>query len=336
MDLRAQPERAAGRRGPRDRSGSEAEMLARLIAEGRISRDIGVTARGKADGAGAQALAVVSAMVLARFAGCRYVHSPFASMAHAPGEPADWAQRWERFLNFGDGEARAPGDATFVPIAAALADPAACGGQSVVIAGRLFALPERKVAAVREGLRGELRAKYRRSPKAGIPSHRAASGLTAAVHLRRGDVNNTRHARRHVGDAAMLRAIARLQTAVTPLGQKLTINLYSEGSAEDFGAFAALGCRLHISADPFESFHNMVTADILMIAPSSFSRLAGLLSGGVVLDHRTHSAGLSNWLRRRRNGDIPVRRIRRALIARMSRAERWRCRIRRWWRRLIS
>src|SRR3546814_2874244 len=43
-----------------------------------------------------QALAVVSAMVLARFAGCRYVHSPFASMAHAPGEPADWAQRLER------------------------------------------------------------------------------------------------------------------------------------------------------------------------------------------------------------------------------------------------
>src|SRR5262245_5531941 len=87
---------------PADPFVNHAGTLARLIAEGPLSPEIAVTCRGKRDGAGAQAMAVISALAMARLSGCRYLHSPFTSMAHAEGPREDWAQRWEAFFNFGD------------------------------------------------------------------------------------------------------------------------------------------------------------------------------------------------------------------------------------------
>ena len=78
-------------------AGSNAATMARLVADTRFGANIAVTCRGKVDGAGAQAMATISAMAMARFARCRYLHSPFTSVAHAEGMPEDWARRWESF-----------------------------------------------------------------------------------------------------------------------------------------------------------------------------------------------------------------------------------------------
>jgi hypothetical protein len=308
-----------------------ATMLARLIAEGRLGPGVGVTARGRKDGAGVQAMAILSAMAMARFVGCSYRHSPFASVAHAEGTPEDWARRWEGFLNFGDGEALVPEDAELVPMSAALQDPDAYHGRPIVIVEPVFGLSGEVGVAIRDALRAELRARYWRGPKVAIPSHRAPEGLTAAVHLRRGDVSLTRNANRYAPDEVVLRQIARLREAVAPFGRTLTVNLYSEGTVEDFRAFADAGCILHVSEDTFESFHNMVTADILVNATSTFSYVAGLLSRGIVLDHRRGTPGFSDWVNRRGNGDISIKRVRQALLARSGWLERCAFQIRRRW-----
>jgi len=308
-----------GRGGP---SGHGAGMLARLIAEGRLRPDIAITCRGRIDGAGQQAIAVISAMMLARYAGCGYLHSPFARMAHAEGTPEDWAARWERFFNFGDGETLAPDNAQLVPLSAVIADPEAYAGRPIVIFQPLFGLPD-EAARVGDALRSDLRARYWRSPKTAIPSHRApVGGLTAAIHVRRGDVNATLNTHRYVSDEMVLRHIARLQRAVAPFGRPLTLNLYSEGNVEDFRTFAEAGCNLHVSEDPFETLHNMVTTDILVSAPSNFSYVAAFLSRGIVLDHRGRVPRFSNWLRRRKNGDIPIKRLQHALLRRIGWLER--------------
>ena len=312
-------------------------MLARLIAEGRLGPDVGVTCQGREDGAGAQAMGAISAMAVARSAGCKYRHTPFKSVAHAEGAREEWARRWESFFNLGDGEASVPDDADLVPLSVAVLNPDAYAGRPIVIVEQVFGLPQELDAPVRDALRGALRAKYWSGGKSAIPSHRGPAGcFTAAFHLRRGDVDRTRNANRYVGDTAALRQIARLQEAVAPFDRTLTINLYSEGSAADFGAFADAGCNLHISADAFETFHNMVTADILMIAPSTFSRLAGLLSHGIVVGDRRRSFQLSGWLRRRATGDMPIKSLRRALLHRMGWLERQSYHARRWRRRLFA
>jgi hypothetical protein len=316
------------RRGPSDRN---ATIFARLVAEGRLSPDIAVTCRGKNDGAGAQASRVVSAMLMARIAGCRYLHSPFVNMGHAEGTREDWAQRWERFLNFGDGETLVPEDAEMVSLSAAIGDPAAYAGRPIVVVERAFILPNDVPTEINESLRSDLRARYWRSPKTAIPSHRAASGFTVAIHLRRGDVNTTRNTNRYIADEVVLRHIARLRRALAPFGRPATLNLYSEGAEADFGAFADAGCALHISEDPFEALHNMVIADIFIGGYSNFSYLAALLSRGIVLDHRRRAPRFSNWLRRRADGTISIKHVRRALRGRMGWLERQLYRARRWW-----
>jgi hypothetical protein len=51
-------------------------------------------------------------MAYARSTGCRYLHTPFAIMDHAAGgEWRAWADRWERFLDLGAGEALVPAGA---------------------------------------------------------------------------------------------------------------------------------------------------------------------------------------------------------------------------------
>jgi hypothetical protein len=251
-------------------------------------------------------------------------------MSHAEGDREDWAQRWEAFLNLGADEQPVPDGAELVRLAATVADPALYTGRPIVIVERMFHLPEAAGWRIRDGLRDELRAKYWASPKTAIPSHRAPAGFTAAIHVRRGDVNPNNHAERYVRNEVVLRHIARLREATAPFGRPLTINLYSEGTVEDFRDLADAGCNLHISADAFETFHNMVTADIMMSATSMFSYLAGLLSRGIVLDARGRPPEIANWLHRRPDGSIPIKRLRRALAERMGWVERARYRVRLW------
>jgi hypothetical protein len=135
-------------------------------------------------------------------------------------------------------------------------------------------------------------------------------------------VSESTHLGRYVSEAVTLHQIQRIRRALAPFGWPQTFNLYSEGSRRDFQLFTEAGCNLHLSEDAFESFHNMVIADVLMTAPSTFSQVAGLLSTGLVLDCSTRSRRLSNHLQRNANRDISIKRIRRALLERTSWLER--------------
>ena len=176
-----------------------------------------------------------------------------------------------------------------------------------------------------------MRTKYRRSPKVSIPLHRSSDReLVIAIHLRRGDVSAVENAARHVPDARVLRQIDRLRHALAPFARPVRFNLYSEGDPGDFRTFADAGCRLYVSADPFETFHNMVGADILLGAYSTFSYLAALLSEGIVLDHRVRAPAHSGWIGRRGDGDISIKRLRLALLEGTGWKDRAQYRVRLW------
>src|SRR5262245_4738146 len=291
------------------------EKLRALIAQGRVPPDIGLTIGGRGDGAGAQAMARVSAMVAARVAGVRYMHAPFALMQHAPSARDVWAAQWERFLGLGVGETEVPADARFMKLDKFAAGPPV-DPERIVIWRPGYRLPRKVAAPILDALRPKLRAAYRLHDKSAIPVHCGPDGtLTVAVHLRRGDVAKLAP-HRYVSDAFMLRSIALLRQALEPLGRPHVINLYSEGDASAFAVFTDCGCRLFLDIDPFETFHNLVQADILLTGLSSFSRLAGLLSEGIVIPCEVPALHLTRWVRRdSRKGDVSIRRVHRAFMA---------------------
>ena len=175
------PERTPATRQFPYAAATDAKALAQLITDGRLPREIGVTCRGRGDGAGSQASGILSAMLLARTAGCRYMHSPFASIAHAAEDRADWAGLWERFFNLGDGEITVPKDTEFMHLSTVVRDPRAYIGRNIVIAEYGFQLPAGEAAPILEPLRNELRVKYWRSPKVSVRLHHAPQGLTVAI-----------------------------------------------------------------------------------------------------------------------------------------------------------
>ncbi|MEZ5829900.1 MAG: hypothetical protein R3D05_01820 [Dongiaceae bacterium] len=306
----------------------ETRQLLRAIRAYRVAHPkappLAITCAGRRDGAGAQALGVLSTMLVARKMRLRYLHTPFSMMGHAPGSREDWAKAWEAFLNLGFGEEPVPPGADLVHVKEFLRDGIGVIRPDTVLAApayhwRKFQTPG---ALRRSGM--SLRAKYRasRSPRPVV--HRAPPGaLTVAVHIRRGDVSYTHPIRKffYTFDPPILKTIEGVRAVAARLGRETQVNVFSEGPPEMFSAYAAAGCRLHLGGDAFEAFHNLVSADILVQAKSSFSYIAGLISTGAVV-HEPYSGqtgklfyrSAPGWIVREESGAFDPDELRTALI----------------------
>ena len=295
LSFKRKKKKSRARRHPERRfdelDGDDMRRLLDAIGANRAAHPdappLSITVASRVDGAGAQALGIVSAMLWAKGVGARYLHTPFSRMDHAVGGTReDWARRWETFLNLGHSETPAPPDARLVSLEEFLRDPAAGTRPGAVVAARAFHWRKFQTAGALRTLRSPLRAKYRAARKSRIPLHRGPPGaLTVAIHVRRGDITLEHPRRRqfYTHDEPILNAIRSVRAIAVALDRPVRINLYSEGPPEMFAAFAAAGCELHLDGDAFEAFHNLVRADILVQAKSSFSYIAGLISTGLVL-----------------------------------------------------
>jgi hypothetical protein len=265
------------------RLGRDLDRLA-LMAERRPELGIQITCTGRTDGAGGQALSVISALAFADNHNCRYVHSPFRWIAHIEGDSAAWTRRWEEFFGFGHGEAPLPRDAEIVPIRRFVRlvrrDPGYRSDPRTIVQSHGFGYREFSARDISR-LTPKLRAKYYSSDKSAIPVHRKDGAINVAVHVRRGDV--TEGFFRYMPDAPILAAIAQLRAILEQTGRAAIFNIFSEGSPDQFAPYSEAGCVLHLSTDTFETFHNLVAADILVPAHSAFSRTAALLSEGVIV-----------------------------------------------------
>jgi hypothetical protein len=300
---------------------------------------ISITCLGRHDGAGAQALAVVSTLLWAEATGCRYLHTPFAQMAHrVDATREEWAARWERFLNLGHGERRVQRSARIIPARDLLTRPETLAKPRTVVAAPYFHWREFQAPGTLERLRPLLRRKYSSGSKSGVRIHRGAPGsLMMAIHVRRGDITEDRRDFYTHNDLVM-NTIEGVRAVARDLGRTLHLNLFSEGPEEMFAPFAAAGCTLHLDRDPFEAFHNMVSADILVQAKSSFSYLAGMISTGIVLHERyaTNAAGEAfyrhapDWIVRDGTGAFDREALRQRLLSSPRPAPRAMNGLRRW------
>jgi len=149
-------------------------QLAELLQDDPWLRErLFITCRGKTDGCGAQAHAVMSALAFAKAVGVRYLHSPFFRVAHGP-KGVDWALQCESFFGLGNGEKNA-GAAT-VPVEMVISKPRPLG-RTVVEAPHYHAFLDRNPDFYRV-IAPDLRRKYASSDKSELPLHHAAEGIT--------------------------------------------------------------------------------------------------------------------------------------------------------------
>ncbi|NEQ70152.1 MAG: hypothetical protein F6K21_32605 [Symploca sp. SIO2D2] len=155
----------------------------------------------------------------------------------------------------------------------------------------LFLLGDGQNSHKQDSTSEELRSRYWANNAISQRLDLRKSGLTnISVHVRRRnatDMNNpavhdpqsAAYKSRYLANDFFMNACKCIEQE---LGREKThFNIFSQGKPEDFETFESLhSVELQLQTDQYETFHNLVLADILIVSPSSFSFKAGMLCKG--------------------------------------------------------
>lgn len=251
---------------------------------------MGITCRGKRDGGGAQVQAIMSAKLFAHVHNVPYFHTPLSRVPFAPGNSRQWTESWETHFGLANGHPPPPKRANFVSTEQFLDG---YSGPPPIIEAKHFhgfcdANPD-YYRTLQQELRGACQ----------LVRPRGQERPYAAVHIRRGDIAqpNARHGARLTGNSC-------IQTAVMQIRRtwpEMEVRVFSQGQLADFD-FLPDGCNLQLDTDVFETLGEMINADVLMTAKSSFSYVAALLSLGSVIYEPFWHQPLSSWTIRNSDG----------------------------------
>ena len=221
-----------------------------------------LTIHGKTDGFGAQYLAIMSGIAYCASKRLVYVHTPFKFMEHGvdvaamnafvgipsgPHKPKKTVTLntiiWEPFTNYTKSNTKR------LPIVEQVhygASPS------------LFYTP---------GVRCLLQSYYYSSPKPKVQ-------IGAAIHIRRGDVNQS-SGWRFTSNDTYKQCISAIETKYP----NLNIYIFSEGHPDDF---TGLRATLRLNTDIQETFHSLVCAQVLVMSKSTFSYTSAILNDNTV------------------------------------------------------
>ncbi|KAG1656393.1 hypothetical protein FOA52_008803 [Chlamydomonas sp. UWO 241] len=241
-----------------------------------------VFAACRKDGAGSQMMAKISAWAYSALHGGTYVHTPLAALDHYYGDgptPTGAAKAVEDFFNLGQ-------DETTIQEIAAAGTPV-CGAHSCFHPfDDYLDGPD-----CWEQVKSQLRRKYDSSPKPRSFFSRfqpPGPSIRVAVHIRRGDADMMKATD---GDRTTPNEfyVQVLQVIAAVLGNltagRLDVAVMSEGKPSDFQAItdAFPKAQLFLSEDLLASVHTLVTADVVVLAKSSLSYVAGIYNAGLVV-----------------------------------------------------
>lgn len=271
--------------------------LVKLLDSGRINRDrLSITSKGKTDGAGAQALAKISAMCLAKAYGLTYVHTPFQKLAHAETDPQRWAESWEQLLNMGSGHPLLQDiPHKVVELGDYVSNPS-LWQKNVILADRHFhpfcELAPHYGSQVAKDLRPAF-------PDDGT-SHCTKPQFAIGVHVRRGDVSakdrETKH--RYTKSSHTISVLQQVVQAARDAGHDPLIRLHSNGSKEELSEFSAFpGIEYRVGQSAVEDFSSLAKSDILITTRSDFSVLAAYYCKGLVVCDPRHRTPLPEWIK---------------------------------------
>ncbi len=252
------------------------------------------------EGAGSQALMYISTITFARGAGLTYLHQPFRQISHSDRPMQEWTTAWESMFNFGMGEAQWAPTVDRLLMYNPYEYSGWLGGShrnAHFDACLLKLLPE-------------LRGKYRSANSA----RRQCSQLVIAVHVRRGDVSQTRNDFLYTGVAAVLRTCELLHEVLERRGLKHCFRIFSEAAPEELAALLVLKPELMVDVDSLSTFRQLVDADVLVMAKGAFSYVGGMLSEGIKL-FDPYYRPLPDWIGRAPDGSFSVSEFERQLVA---------------------
>ena len=259
----------------------------------RTIRTVTCVRRSGREGPGSQALAIMNAINFARCAGLTYLHTPFTQIHGGKRPMQEWVAAWEALFNLGEGEtACSVKRHEVVNYCHNFVDLELCLGWR----GRRDELAHAFKATI-----PEFRRKYYRNR-----SPRTTREVTVAVNIRRGgDVSADPNHVHFTPTDKVLRTATEVKAILDAHSIRYRIDVYSNGHPTDFSEFSQLGARIFINpdVDVVWTMHELIEADVLIVAKSSFSYYAAHISDGIrifepltdISSYRTARSFLAGW-----------------------------------------
>lgn len=269
------------------------------LSNGSLPRGTRITCAGRRDGLGMQAMARISGINFAKAFDATYVDSPFPRLDHAPTEQQDWCSAWESCLNLGKDEV-GRNDSNYVVIDYSdyLLKRIPISDKTVLRFQQCYWL-NRHYPDLLDKISASLRSKFKSHTTANVLER---DQVVIAVHVRRGDVGNTKNALRFTPNELIVRTIETLRGVLEKLGIEATFQVHSQGQESDFRELSGIGCELYLDFDAIWTMEKLVTSDILIMSKSSFSYVAAIINRGVKFYEPTFNPPLSSWIVRHRDG----------------------------------
>lgn len=238
------------------------------------------------EGAGSQATCIVNAINFARASGLTYLHTPFTVIHHADRPMPEWVAAWESLFNLGLGEAACDGARRDVVNYSpeVYSDVELCLG---------WEDREAELARSFRALIPELRRKYYANK-----SPRVAEQVTVALHMRRGDVT-AQNGYMFTSTKQALHTLSDVKSVLDSRRLPYRLCVYSQGSRADFAELASLGVEFFLDADPLWTMQELIEADVLILAKSTFSTCAAMISDGIKVFEPIDWSGMAanlHWL----------------------------------------
>ena len=275
------------------------------VRSGRIHPDTVFTAHTRRDGLGSQILSRLTIQATADDIGVKYAHTPFGEIAHGEGDPETWVARCAAAFDLGAGvRQRDDVDLPLIDFRKYVFRTDLWSRPHLIEFTHMYEHCDRFPDLLRNVV-----------PNNSVKKEFVGQFLTVAVHIRRGDVSPNMTSERYVSADRIYANVIAIEDALKANGFRCQINIYSNGSAAEFEAFAKHGMHLHLDLGALETFEAMKKADVLMTANSSFSYDAALYSNGLVIYHKTKRPPLSDWVKIENNGGFCAAEFQRALSA---------------------
>ena len=276
-----------------------------------------VTCSGKTDGVGAQIQAVLSTMLFANELGFKYVHTPFERISHPfcsekiksnINNANSYESKWEAFANLDFNEFTIDKIKSNELDVVQVSHPR----QIKKATNTLYVIPHcHKFADRNPNLYSKLLPKFQQkyAQSSGKPElYFDPSKINVAIHIRRGEISKE-NSKRYTSNHFVSNIIKKISTVLNDYGHKPIFHIYSQGDDADFSEIAQDSIFFHLNECQFTTFHHMVSADVLVMARSSFSYSAALFSKGIIFYLPFWHRPLQNWIVVNKNGGFNKKKI---------------------------
>jgi len=228
------------------------------------------------DGFGEQFKFLIFCVLYSEFLGKDFYYTPFKTMEHNYDNDKDFLKKKEDMINFKNNFSLVTKDTDFeVPCKFKLI--------SFIEKNIKFCETSKSLQKIKDIFRIANKDTYDKN------------FINIAIHIRRmnkHDKENIKHYIQHPGTDVPNELYQLLIKQLKNIYKNSKIHIYSQGEETDFPFDDVI---FHLNESIESTFINMVYADVLLIAPSSLSYTAGLLSNGIIYYIKHYHTPLSHW-----------------------------------------